>query len=199
MMRTRDIMTCPVHTVRDTDVIDDVATVLAEHAITATPVLDTGGDLVGMVSEGDLLRYRIGAPAEAGRCTTAGEVMNRHVVSVSPYAEVGEVAAAMLNQSVHTLPVLDDGQLVGIVSPSDLLRTLVTCDDLVRREIQRRLDAYADGSQRWWVRVDNGTVLIGGEFADEVERKVVAILAGAVTGVLEVIVSQPPGELRACG
>ena len=64
VMRVRDIMSRPVHTVRVTDRIDVAAALLSTHNITAAPVVDAGA-LVGMVSEGDLLRQRVSSDPTA--------------------------------------------------------------------------------------------------------------------------------------
>ncbi len=61
-MHTRDIMSHPVHTVLTDDSIEHAAALLTEKKITAVPVLDNAGKLVGMVSEGDLLRDRVPPP-----------------------------------------------------------------------------------------------------------------------------------------
>jgi CBS domain-containing protein len=191
-------MTRPVHTVLDTDPLDDAVAVLANKRITAVPVVDAGDTVVGMISEGDLLRWRTGY-GDTRPGATALDAMNPYVVSVPPEADTGQAAAAMLQHAVHSLPVLDNGRLVGIISRGDLLRTLVPSDHQLHREIQHRLDEYGHSERRWHVHVSNGAVLVGGEFDDSTERAIVAALARTVPGVNEVVVSQPGGELRSCG
>src|SRR6185369_15576424 len=89
-MRVQDMMTQPVFTVRPTDPIEGAAALLANRRITAAPVLDGDGRLVGMVSEGDLLRDRVPqdptahlrpAPANHHRPRVVAEVMTREVLS----------------------------------------------------------------------------------------------------------------------
>jgi hypothetical protein len=152
-----------------------------------------------MVGREDLLRYRASQPDQAEGPATAAQVMTRTAMTVSCDVEVAQVAAMMLDQSVHSVPVVADGHLLGIVSRHDVLRTLVGDDDLACREIRRRLDAYACGEQRWHVSVHHGTALIGGEFDDDIERTVVSVLARTVNGVHDVVISQPGGEVNACG
>ena len=87
-MRACDVMTQPVYTVTDTDTIEDAAAMLTEHAITAAPVLDRAGTLVGIVSEADLLwrrvpRYPSAQPERAAREVpprpkVVAEVMSAH-------------------------------------------------------------------------------------------------------------------------
>jgi CBS domain-containing protein len=197
-VRTRDIMTYPVHTVRDGDPVEEAAAILANKHITAVPVVDAHECVVGMIDESDLWRWRV-EHADAWPGAAAGDVMTSGVVSVRSDTDTGKAAATMLQHAVHTLPVLDDGQLVGVISRGDLLRTLVTTDAMLRREIQHRLDAYSQAEYRWAVHVTNGVALVGGEFDDNTERTVVAILAATVPGVTDVVVSQPQGERRACG
>jgi CBS domain-containing protein len=197
-VRALDIMTRPVYTVRDTDGVDQIGALLAEQAVTAAPVLNKDGEVVGIVSEGDLLRHQAGVSGGAGHPATAAQLMSRQVVTISAYAPVSEVAATMLDRAVHSVPVVEDRQLVGIVSRADLLRTLVCDDALIQREVQHRLDEYA-GQPRWYVHVHDGDVLVGGQFDDDAERAVVSVLARTVDGVHQVVVSQPGGEVGACG
>src|SRR5688572_8970364 len=141
-MRVDEIMITHMDTVREVDSLDRVAALLAGNDISAVPVLDCDGRMIGMISDGDLLRYRTTTPG--GVATgTAGAAMGEFVASVPPHADVADAADTMLRHRINDLPVIEDDRLVGIVGRDHLLRLLTTSDANVRRETQRRLDLYA--------------------------------------------------------
>jgi CBS domain-containing protein len=195
-MRARDIMSRPVYSVRTGDSIEDAAALLAGKAITAAPVLDEAGDLVGMVSEGDLLWHRVppdptahawrdavaGSP-EPDRPKVVADVMSAYPRTAWPDEDVADVAEVMLRHNVRSVPVVDHGDVVGIVSRRDILRTVVRSDDVVRQELLHRLDEYAGGTSPWQVTVAKGVAAVQGPFIDEAERTVVSIMARTVPGV----------------
>jgi CBS domain-containing protein len=190
-MRVRDIMTQPVFTVRSTDPIEGAAALLADRRITAAPVVDSDGRLVGMVSEGDLLRDRVPedptahlrpAPANRHRPRVVAEVMTRQVFTGWLDEDVSDVARTMLAHDVRSMPVLDGSRLVGIVSRRDLLRTVVRSDAVLRDEVQQRLDGYA-GGHRWTATVQDGTATVDGEFDDDTEQRIVAAMVRTVPGI----------------
>jgi CBS domain-containing protein len=201
-MRVKDIMSRPVYTVRTTDTVEYAAALLADRGITAAPVYDAAGELVGMVSEGDLLWHRVPADPTAhvrpmtgddDRPKVVGDVMSLYPVSTGPDADVADAAQAMLNCDVRSLPVLDDGDIVGMISRRDILRTVVRTDDVLCHEVQHRLDEYAGGTHRWTASVSEGVVGVDGDFDDEAERIVVAVLTRTVPGVATVHVTTKTG------
>ena len=195
-MRVKDIMTRTVYSVRTVDSIELAAKLLADRQITAAPVYDEAGELVGMVSEGDLLWHRVPADPTAhlrpltdgdgDRPHTVADVMSGAPLTTWPDADVADVAHAMLEGKVRSLPVLDDDVVVGIVSRRDILRTVVRTDEVVERDVQQRLDEYGGGPGRWVATVRDGLVSIEGELDDDVERTVVDIMARTVAGVADV-------------
>jgi CBS-domain-containing membrane protein len=118
------------------------------------------------------------------------DVMSAPAVTVPAEADVADVADLLLRHNVRSVPVLDDEQVVGIVSRRDILRTVVRTDEVLGFEAQHRLDEYADGTRRWSVTVTDGVASIDGDFADEPERAVVTVLARTVPGVTAVRVAQ---------
>jgi CBS domain-containing protein len=193
-MRVKDIMTRHVYTVHATDTVEHAAAVLAEHQITAAPVYDAGGELVGMVSEGDLLWHRVPLDPTAHLWPVTGrvdedrprsvvQVMSRGPVSTWPEADVADAAQLMLDRDLRSLPVVVDGDVVGIVSRRDILRTMVRTDDVLCRDVQYRLDEYAGGEPRWTVTVEDGVATVKGPLDDPTERDVIAVLARTVAGV----------------
>jgi CBS-domain-containing membrane protein len=151
-----------------------------------------------MISEGDLLRDRVpedptahlraASKPAAHRPRIVAEVMTRDVVTAWPLEDVADVARTMLDRDVRSVPVLDGGRVVGIISRRDLLRSVLRTDDVLTHEIQQRLDAYAGGIHRWTATVTDGVVRVDGSVDDDAERRVVEILARTVPGVAGVVV-----------
>jgi CBS domain-containing protein len=145
-MRAIDVMVRNVVTVRpDTDVADAIK-LLAEHDVSALPVLDKDGNLVGVLSEADLIhRAEIGTEkhrpwwqeAVTGATTLAeefakshgkkvGEVMTTGVISVTEETPLSEIAALFERKRIKRVPVVKNGKLVGIVSRSNLIQALAS-------------------------------------------------------------------------
>jgi CBS domain-containing protein len=196
-MRAKDIMTRPVHVVAQDAAVESAAELMTTRRVTALPVVDPEGGLVGMVSEGDLLWHRVPSDPTAHvrrrnttrpgqRPRTVSEVMAWDPYTVRPATDVAEVADLMLRHDVRSVPVVEDGGVVGIVSRRDILRIMVRTDEVLRGEVQHRLDEYADGVSRWKATVTNGVARISGEFDTETERAVVAVLTRTVPGVVAV-------------
>jgi CBS domain-containing protein len=117
--------------------------------------------------------------------------MTTPVVTARPSDDVADIARTMLERDIRSVPIIDDGDLVGIISRRDIMRAMVRTDDTLRQEAQHRLDEYAGGVRRWSVTVTDGTAVIDGSFDDDVEREVVAVLVRTVPGVAASRVSQP--------
>lgn len=167
-MKAADLMTKDVVTVHPDTSVKKIAETLAAHAISAVPVVDPDGHLVGMVSEGDLL-HRHETQTEHKRswwlmlfagndmlaqeyvkshAQRARDVMTRHVLSVDVSTPLGDIASLLDKAGVKRVPVLAGGKLVGIVSRADLVRALVRAkqnepvgDVRSDHEIQMDLDA----------------------------------------------------------
>lgn len=145
-MLARDVMTSPVATVPPDMPVVEVAQFLLERRISAAPVVDDDGRLLGIVSEGDLLhrpetgtlRRRswwlslLTSPEEQaseyikthGR--RAADVMTREVVTVHEDTPLDEVAELLEKRRIKRVPVVRGGELVGIVSRADILRALAS-------------------------------------------------------------------------
>lgn len=143
-MLVRDAMTREVATVPPDMPIEEVARFLLDRHISGAPVVDGQGRLLGIISEGDLIRRpEIGAephrswwlallssPTEvAGEFVKthgrrASDVMTQNVISVGEDAPLGEVAGLLEKHRVKRLPVVRDDQLVGLISRADILRVL---------------------------------------------------------------------------
>jgi CBS domain-containing protein len=135
-MKAMDVMVRDVVTVKpETDVAAAIK-LLVEHDISALPVVDQTGTVIGVISEADLVRRtEIGTEKQRpwwlealtpgsilaeefskshGR--TVGEIMSPHVVSASEDASLGEIAALLERHRIKRVPIIEDGKLVGIVS-----------------------------------------------------------------------------------
>ena len=128
-MKARDIMTPNVICVRESNIVEDAARLMARHRISGIPVVNDAGGLVGMITEHDLI-------SREGH--TVAEVMSRSVISVSVDTDVEEVAHLLTIQHIRRVPVLQGGKIVGILSRSDLIRQIAmrwvcdVCGEIVR-------------------------------------------------------------------
>lgn len=193
-MRAKDIMTSPVFVIEQDASVHSAAELMTSRSVTALPVVDSTGTLVGMVGESDLLWHRV--PPEPGtdphrypdtdptyRPRTVIEVMSPYPVTTTPDMDVAEVAELMLEYDVRSMPVLDGDTIAGIISRRDILRALVRGDGTLVKEAQHRLDVYSDGERRWTVSVASGVATVVGGYADDGERAVVETLVKTVPGV----------------
>ena len=142
-----EIMTTPAITVLPQASVAEIANLLVKNHISAVPVCGADGHLMGLVSEGDLLRpfresirrerdWWLGLLADGEELSqqyldymridtrNAEDVMVPHVITTTEDATLAELAELMVNNKVKRLPVLRDGKLVGIVSRADVLGAL---------------------------------------------------------------------------
>ncbi|NUW39470.1 CBS domain-containing protein [Nonomuraea rhodomycinica] len=210
------VMTREVASVNGSTPFKDVAEVLIAHAVSAVPVVDAEGHVVGVVSEADLLRkeefreqfYREGyqpplrarlrdrvgrerrRAAETAHGDTAAELMTSPAVTTTPDATTVEAARLMDGHGVKRLPVVDeDGRLVGVVSRHDLLKVFVRQDGDIAREVREDvLDATIGvDTDEVRLRVDNGVVTLGGAVRFRSDAEILARMTQRVNGVVDVI------------
>ena len=141
----REIMTRDVITVPATMPVKEVAALLSDKRITGVPVVDEGGNVVGVLSEYDVIS-RQGA--------TVGDIMSPQVISVTEDTDAEEVASLLTNRRIRRVPVLAGGKLAGIVSRSDLMRLFMTtrwvCENcgFFQRGLERPAHCENCGSDR---------------------------------------------------
>src|SRR5579862_9244949 len=143
-MQAQDIMTRDVVTVAPEAPVQEIARLLLERGISGVPVVDATGQVLGLVTEGDLLRRPENQTAPAPRWWLRGfgdsaaladaytkshglharDVMTRPAIAVPPTMPVGDVAALMERRHVKRVPVVEAGRLVGLVTRANLLRGL---------------------------------------------------------------------------
>ena len=208
-MRARDIMTTSVVTTRPNTSIREIAELLSRRHFSGLPVVDAEGRLLGIVSEGDLIHHSaIGAdpkgkwwldslaePDAIARVYskahghTAGDVMVRHVATISDEADLEAVAATLDTHGIKRIPVIRDGRLVGIITRGDLVRALAHAnpdgagahrdDAAVQKGILGKM-----AEQSWLdtsyvnVQVREDVVELGGFIASEDQRHSLHVLVG---------------------
>jgi CBS domain-containing protein len=155
-LRAADIMTREVVTARPDDAVVEVAQLLSERGISAVPVCDELGRLVGIVSEGDLMRP-FGAENAMKRSwwlalladgidlgpafvdyvrvesRRVRDLMVTHVITVPETASVAEVADVLARHRIKRVPVVREGEMVGILSRSDVVRAVASGLETVMR------------------------------------------------------------------
>ena len=183
-MRVSDIMTRAVRSVHTGTPLKEAAALMTEHRIAGLPVVDGEGAVVGVVSEGDVLRL-IGTDAQA---SVTREAMSSPAVTIGPDAPVSRAAHVMLERSINRLPVVVAGELVGILSRSDLVRAYTRGDEEIAREIQveilGRPDGIGDGGIS--VEVDCGAVALAGVVDTLDDARRLYRLVSRVPGVVSV-------------
>ena len=215
-MRAMDIMTSEVITVGEDATVPEVARLMAERGISAVPVVDRENQIVGMVSEGDLLhRTETGTARRrawwldmvSSTNKLAGEyikshsakvkdVMTRDVLSVTEETAVADIAVLLETNRIKRVPVVRDGKIVGIVSRANLVRALAMTitegvgdgdDRTIRDKLLAELKA-----QKWAevspanVTVKDGVVHLWSSYLSEQERRALIVAAESVPGVRRV-------------
>jgi len=112
-MDVNDVMTRNVITIKENQSREQAARLLARHRISGLPVVNNDGNIVGVVTEYDVI-------AKEGQ--SVGDIMTRGVISVTPDTELDTASHILVHERIRRLPVLDQGRLVGIVSRSDVVR-----------------------------------------------------------------------------
>lgn len=117
----RQLMTAPVKSVALDTPLSEIALLLADAHIAGTPVTDDEGRVLGIISEPDILNALL---ADQPLDTTARELMSSPVHTVNEFETTDEVMALFRKHGVHHLPVVREEQLLGIITPADVIRYL---------------------------------------------------------------------------
>jgi CBS domain-containing protein len=212
-MRALDVMTTNVITVKPDMSVREAAALLVERHISGAPVVDADGSLVGIISEGDLLRrveigteqtrrgrwldfFATRADADAyvkSHANRVEDVMTHDVICVSEEESLSKIATIMETRGVKRVPVLRDGKVVGIVSRSNLLQALASsapdpeAASATDREIREQLLSELEG--RPWsfagrnLVVQEGVVHLWGIFSSMEAVQAVRVAAERIPGV----------------
>jgi CBS domain-containing protein len=204
-MLVRDLMSGDVQTLTPETPLRDAAATLISRDISGAPVCDVEGHVVGVLSESDIIFKERGAETEPSRllswladavvggafakqaARTAGEAMTSPAIVVAPNSTVAVVARVMTERGVNRLPVVENGQLVGIVTRTDLVRAFSRPDEEIREEL-----ADMVLHQLWipleyvQIAVDDGQVTLDGQVETRTEAELVPAFAARVPGVVSV-------------
>jgi CBS domain-containing protein len=154
MLDAASIMSRDVVTARPEDTVARVAQVLSQHKISAVPVCDPGGGLLGMVSEGDLMRPYLSSNLQRRAWWLAlladgtdlapefleyvrldrhavGDLMTKPVITACETTPVTDLAELLAKHRVKRLPIVRNGKLVGIVSRADVIRAIARSPEAV--------------------------------------------------------------------
>ena len=149
MLTVKNIMTRDLITVSPDTEIVHAAKLLLEKGINGIPVVDKKGELVGIICQSDLIaqQKRLPIPSvftlldgfipltsmkhfekavQKIAATTVADAMTPNPVTVQTDTSIEELASLMVDKSFHTLPVVDEGKLVGVVGKEDVLKTLTS-------------------------------------------------------------------------
>jgi CBS domain-containing protein len=214
-MQAKDVMTSPVVTVGPEASVMDVAKLLLDRHISAAPVVDASGTLLGVVSEGDLMRRPeagterrpswwltlISEPQDEAReylkshGLHARDVMTRKVLTVEEDASLQDIATLLEKHRIKRVPVVRAGKVVGIVSRANLLQALVAqskppapqADDrALRKAVMEALETTGARTRYINVVVSEGVVHLWGMAHSEDEKNAMCVAAESVTGAKQV-------------
>jgi CBS domain-containing protein len=199
-----------VITVRPEATIHEAAQLMVDHAVNGLPVVDEGGKVVGIVSEGDLiLRQRpreripwwrlffgdgeqLARDYQKAHGTTVAEVMTRSVICVDPNLPIESAALILDERRISRLPVVADGRLIGIVSRGDLIKALAKApagegaplsDSQIVSEMKHRLSEEPWVTNRGIVvHAKDGILSLWGLVATGAEKSAIETMARAIEG-----------------
>jgi len=198
-----DVMTHSVVAVGRAAPFKDIVRLMEQWQVSALPVLEGEGRVVGVVSEADLLskeefrdtdpdrytqRQRLSDLAKAG-AMTAEELMSAPAVTVRPGSTLAQAARIMARLGIKRLPVVDgEGMLEGVVSRADLLKVFLRPDNDIADEVRRDVVdiLFQAPAEPVHVMVTEGVVTLTGKVPDAALIPVAVRLARAVEGVVDV-------------
>lgn len=205
--KIQNVMTTDVATVRHDTPFKDVVRLLDQRDVSAVPVVDAEGRVLGVVSNADLLpKQGAQEPTEAhspmawfqrhwdrnrSQATTAGELMTSPARTIGPEDTVVDAAKLLDRYAIKRLPVVDEnGKLVGIVSRRDLLAVFLRKDEDIADEIaeyvfERNLDTMVNPSTVT-IDVHDGVVTLRGELERKSTIPIAETLTSRIDGVVDV-------------
>ncbi len=195
-MLVSEVMTVAVSSIGPGALVDEAVRALSVRRVTSLPVV-VDGDVVGIVSEADLLRHLLASDPRAhlravgGR--PSGALRVQDVMTADPYTahggqDVRDLAAVMAEHGWKSVPVVDGARLTGMVSRSDVLRALARTDEEVTAEL---LEVLAEvGQPGWTASVHDGVARVAGP-RTTAEQAVATAVALVVRGVRDVQVGDP--------
>ncbi|MEW1775455.1 CBS domain-containing protein [Streptomyces sp. NPDC086777] len=196
-----DVMTRTVAAVGRRAPFKEIVRLMRDRQVSALPVIEGAGRVVGVVSEADLLAneelrddpdaayLQLRQPVDVAKADalTAGDLMSLPAVTVRPDDTLSEAAGTMAREGVKRLPVVDEaGLLTGIVSRGDLLKVFLRDDAEIADEVRREIGSYLAPASAVRVEVSDGVVTLAGRIHDTALVPVAARLVRTVEGVVDV-------------
>ena len=114
-----------IMTVKQNDDVMVAIKQLLSHKTTCAPVLDSSGNIVGMLSEKDCMRVVLDSSYNQGMSGKVEDFMRKEIISVNIDMSIVDLAEKLKDSSVRSFPVLDDKKLVGLISRTEVLKALV--------------------------------------------------------------------------
>jgi CBS domain-containing protein len=214
-MKASDVMITKVITASPNDSVRDAANVLLANRISALPVIDEHGELVGVISEGDLMRRAelgterrrswwleilVGESKETlateyvkSHARKVGDVMTRDVITATPTTPLGDIAALLEKNRIKRVPIVEHGNVVGIVSRANLVQALASArnenepeaiDSVIREKIMAQFSSEPSTKfSTLNATVQSGTVELWGVVGSEAEKEAARVAAELVAGV----------------
>lgn len=216
-MHAMKVMTRPVVTVPADATVYAVVNILLGARISAAPVVDADGKMIGIVSEADLMNrpesgtvparswlQRLLAPETVlardylrSHSHHVADVMTRDVVTADEQTDLKEIAGLMQRKGIKRVPIVRDGRVVGIVSRANLLQGLLATDarpaectasdDKLRVRVNEELDRHSWASDVSNVVIENGAVHLWGRTFSPAARDAVRVAVENVPGVKRVM------------
>lgn len=221
-MLALDIMTTRVVTIRADAPIAEAIRLMLQRRISGLPVVDDSGKLVGIVTEGDFMRrsethterqrprwlefilgpHRLADEYIRTHARKVEDVMSRDVATIKDHTPIDKIVGLMEERRVKRLPVLRDGEVVGMISRADLMRALARLaaksgmarpDRSVATDTKLRKDVLTEIDKQPWapkasvnIEVQEGVVKLWGVIWDDKDRQALRVLAENVPGVTKV-------------
>ena len=189
-MLVREVMSRPAVTVNDDVTVKTAIALLEQHQISAMPVIDAAGRLIGVISEADVVREMVVPDQRAHeipvRLTAApvhlvvADIMSTHPITIPAEADLAVAAELMTSSAIKSLPVLDHDRLVGVVSRRDVIRVLARPDVQIEAEID---ELFRQTGNDWLVDVTDGVAVIDGPVGER-EQELARVLVTSVPGIV---------------
>jgi CBS domain-containing protein len=212
-MKAADIMTSSVVTIADDATVNEAAEQMLKHRISALPVVNCEGRLVGIISEGDLVRRaevgterarpwwlelltskrRLAAEYVKSHAHTIRDVMTCNVVTAAPNTPISEISRLLETHAIKRVPITDGDKLVGVVSRANVIQGVAglkseastsSSDRAIRESILETVRKAPWRPWLWNVTVSNGVVDLWGVTESLEEKQAVGTTAENTPGVV---------------